>query len=300
MKKLNQINSQSGQTIISVLMGAVITSSLMFAILGFMQTITQNRSKVQTDLGMNLIDLRFKQFFSNKTLIYNMLTQSKNDIAHTENQELFKCLTSTLTCTASINSGFYFKDTNNMSIAGIKVTDPIRYDVFGNICQTASTECIFEVSTSYTATCPGTSTTCNGNQSTVYVHYEISTANVASLVNINSRSLVSQEYNATIIINPSSFVGGSCSAGNYAIGLNSDGSPICTRVNGPQVRSPCTMPAGSAYPGQLGQVFYGPGASLISSHGIYSHLCCIIQYWGNDTYPVGITTDYNLECANIP
>ena len=109
----------------------------------------------------NMLQLRVERYLADS----NALSKT---LADASNSTLKNCLSTTPNCTAVSAKGFALFDATNMKIAGAGSGSPVRYDINGASCTTASSHCVFEVFTTYTSTCPGTSPCTNPSVTTQY------------------------------------------------------------------------------------------------------------------------------------
>lgn len=143
--------NEGGQSLISVLMGVALTSIILLGIASMQSSMQKAAAATQTLISRNMIQLIIQQSLLKASSLTN--NTMINDTV------LMTCVYGG-NCTAVSSPGNNFKlyDPQGNQVAGLDGGgNPIRYDYTGALCTVASPQCIFEVLTTYTATCSGPS-----------------------------------------------------------------------------------------------------------------------------------------------
>lgn len=215
MKKMKLIiYSNCGESLVSSLLATFIFGIIIVAFLNFSYTQQIASKQIQAlSTRSNLITL-FMQNLNDPDAIVKTLSSASNS-------SLNNCITG-VTC----YSGWWIYeyslyDKNSNALTGT-TTNPVRYDLNGNICTTASSSCIFEASSSFKVYCTSGFSCANGY---IFLSVKLSqNKNFAPAMNLYLKDI---EIKDIPILN-TSFI---ADKGNFVIGLYTDGSPIFSTMN---------------------------------------------------------------------
>lgn len=179
------LNNKNGSTVISML-SVVIVIGVLLETTGFGDIIENNLffSKVRAKEARDLISYRLEKYASLPITI-------RNSLAAPENSNLRNCVLGT-TALACLADGTEYPlslyspsspGSSSLLIAGpgpvTGSSQPVLYDLKGNICQTgtlvATATCPFEVSATFTAKCPVASGSLCTTADSISVHYTVQT-----------------------------------------------------------------------------------------------------------------------------
>jgi hypothetical protein len=149
---MRHLNRQ-GQSLIQVMISAAVTGILMVAFLSMQSTQQRSTAAIQTFVARNMLQLQLQQALINSSAINYTLS----DATDSGNVALKSCLQPIGASCAQTTSprGFSLYDGTNAKISGSGSSAVLRYDQFGAPCLTASSQCLFEVYTEFSAVCPG-------------------------------------------------------------------------------------------------------------------------------------------------
>ena len=191
------------------------------------QVQTQNTSLViQTMAARNLLQIQLQQSLINPGAVnQTLLDTSAGNVA------LKNCLRhSGNSCVQITDNGFYLLDPSGSRVSGSGSSAALLYDYTGAQCAVASSQCLFQVFTTYTARCPG-ATPCSNP--TVTAKYTIQQApGITPAGGIPLKKLTSQ----TIVINDSGsggagIIGGTCGPNEIVSQIKPNGTVSCTSVS---------------------------------------------------------------------
>lgn len=150
--------SNKGQALIQVIIAMGVFA---FLIVSFMNAVSNQRKDIkfnQALIARNLLEMRMEKYLGSS----GSINYTRTSTASVGNVKFANCYTAGgASCEAtSAPVGFVLFDPNGTAVSGASPNNPVRYTSRGEICNPGNNDCVFDVYTTFTASCPGGAPTC--------------------------------------------------------------------------------------------------------------------------------------------
>lgn len=155
---INRLN-QSGQSLIQVVIMVGVMGVVMMGFVSMQSAQQKMTMGTQTAISRNALQLQLQQTLVSAGAMARTMAYADDP----GNLALKECLHPSGNSCVQTNSpqGFFLIDATGSKIAGAGSKAPVLYDYTGTPCQTANSQCLFQVYTQYTATCPNNASPCS-------------------------------------------------------------------------------------------------------------------------------------------